>query len=36
MKTGIANPMLAEIININEKFLEEKETRLGKKIETGG
>lgn len=30
---GIANPMLAEIININDRFLEEKETKLGKKIE---
>lgn len=29
---GITNPMLAEIININEKFLEEKETHLGKHI----
>lgn len=32
MKIGITNPMLAEIININDKFLEEKETKLGKKI----
>ena len=29
---GISNPMLAEIININDKFLEEKETIIGKKI----
>lgn len=29
---GIENPMLAEIININERFIEEKETILGKKI----
>jgi hypothetical protein len=29
---GIENPMLAEIININDKFLVEKETLLGKKI----
>lgn len=29
---GISNPMLAEIININDRFLEEKETDLGKKI----
>ena len=32
-ENGISNPMLAEIININERFLEEKETKLGKKIE---
>ena len=32
MRIGIENPMLAEIININERFLEEKETTLGKKI----
>ena len=32
MKIGISSPMLAEIININDKFLEEKETKLGKKI----
>lgn len=29
---GIMDPMLAEIININDKFLEEKETTLGKKL----
>lgn len=32
MKIGITNPILAEIININDKFLAEKETKLGKKI----
>lgn len=29
---GITNPMLAEIININDRFLEVKETELGKRI----
>lgn len=32
-ENGISNPMLAEIININDKFLEEKETIIGKKID---
>ena len=32
MKIGISSRMLAESININDKFLEEKETKLGKKI----
>ena len=31
-ENGISNPMLAEIININDKFLIEKETDIGKKI----
>lgn len=31
-ENGISNPMLAEIININDKFLEEKETLIGKKL----
>ena len=29
---GIVNPVLADIININDKFLEEKETKIGKKL----
>lgn len=29
---GIINPILADIININDKFLEEKETKIGKKL----
>lgn len=32
-ENGIPNPMLAEILNINDKFLEVKETKLGKKVE---
>ena len=31
-ENGISNPMLAEIININDRFLEEKETVIGKKL----
>lgn len=31
-KNGIEDPMLANIVDINDKFLEEKETTIGKKI----
>lgn len=31
-ENGITDPMLAEIININDRFLEEKETIIGKKL----
>ena len=32
-ENGLLNSAVAEIININERFLEEKETKLGKKLD---